>query len=165
MLFAARGRDREGRRMPGIASLLGALLLGAILIPTAAGAQQRPDSLMLLLPTAITEWSEGRIRGVSGLQLYGNFNEGPYVGRTRFQDGTGIGPHQHTNTTTITVLTGLFHLGIGAQVDSSAARTYPPGSFLVIPAGVAHYEWGEGETIIQLSGVGPLGFTRLTPDQ
>lgn len=33
----------------------------------------------------------------------------------------------------------------------------------VIPAGVPHYEWGEGETVIQLSGIGPLGFAEPTP--
>jgi len=149
--------------MPTTATLLAALLLGTFASAPAVHAQQRPDSVMLLFPAAITGWTEGRIRGVSGIELFGNFDEGPYVARTRFEDGRGIGPHQHTNTTTITVLTGLFHLGIGAQVDSSAVRTYPPGSFLVIPGGVPHYEWGEGETVIQLSGVGPLGFTRLTP--
>lgn len=160
MPYAAQCRYHEGPRAAG---LLVALLFGTLMVPASVDAQQRPDSVLLLLPTAITGWSEGRIRGVSGITLSGNFDEGPYVARTRFQDGTGIGPHQHTSTTTITVLTGLFHLGIGAQVDSSAVRTYPPGSFLVIPGGVPHYEWGEGETIIQLSGVGPLGFTRLTP--
>jgi quercetin dioxygenase-like cupin family protein len=145
--------------------LPGGLLLGTLLIPATVGAQQRPDSVMLLVPAAVTGWAEGRIRGVSGIELFGNFDEGPYVARTRFEDGTGIGPHQHTNTTTITVISGIFHLGIGGQVDSSAVRTYPPGSFLVIPGGVPHYEWGEGDTVIQLSGVGPLGFTRITPPQ
>ncbi len=61
------------------------------------------------------------------------------------------------------MLEGRFHLGIGTRVDSSAARVYPPGSFLVIPAGVPHYEWGEAETVIQLSGIGPLGYTRVAP--
>ncbi|HEX5818443.1 MAG TPA: subclass B3 metallo-beta-lactamase [Gemmatimonadales bacterium] len=128
------------------------------------GAQQRPDSVMLLAPAAMTGWREGGTRGVSGIDLYGDFDQpGPYVARTRFADGRGIGPHHHTNTTTITVLEGRFHLGIGTAVDSSAVRAYPPGSFLVIPAGVAHYEWGEGETVIQLSGTGPLGYAKSTP--
>ena len=144
--------------------LLGALLLGALLPATTLSAQQRPDSVTLLLPAAITAWQEGSLAGVSGIDLFGNYdNPGPYVARTRFADGRGIGPHRHANTTTITVLEGRFHLGIGSAVDSGATRAYPPGSFLVIPAGVPHYEWGEGETVIQISGNGPLGFTRPTP--
>jgi quercetin dioxygenase-like cupin family protein len=144
--------------------LLGALLLGA-LVPTAvASAQQRPDSMSLLAPTAIPAWSGGGTSGVSGVDLYGNLDDaGHYVARTRFAPGRGLGPHHHAHTTTITVLEGQLRLGIGSKVDSSAARAYPPGSFLVIPAGVPHFEWGEGETIIQLSGMGPLGYTRVAP--
>lgn len=143
---------------------LGALLLGTLVPVATARAQQPADAVTLLAPSAITGWSEGGTSGIAGIDLYGNLDStGHYVARTRFAPGRGIGPHHHASTTTITVLQGRLHLGIGAQVDSSAARAYPPGSFLVIPAGVPHFEWGEGETVIQLSGVGPLGYTRRAP--
>ena len=142
--------------------LLGVLLLGTLVPAATASAQQQQDSVMLLAPPAITGWREGGTSGVAGLDLVQSLaDSGHYVSRTRFAPGRGLGPHQHTRTTTITVLQGRFHLGIGSSVDSSAVRGYPPGSFLVIPAGVPHYEWGEGETVIQLSGVGPLGYTRI----
>jgi len=150
--------------MPRKVVLLGALLLGALVPTAAASAQERPDFVTLLAPPAITGWSEGGTSGIAGLDLYGNLDDpGHYIARTRFAPGRGLGPHHHARTTTITVLQGRLHLGIGTRVDSSAARAYPPGSFLVIPAGVPHFEWGEGETVIQLSGIGPLGFTRVTP--
>jgi Cupin domain len=146
---------------------LGLLLLGAVATPAPALAQQQPkDSLLLLESSAITGWREGKPGGVAGLQLLGSaWEPGPYVARTRFAPGRGLGPHSHAQATAITVLQGRFHLGIGEIVDSTKARGYPPGSFLVIPGGVPHYEWGEGETVIQLSGIGPLGYTDLAPDR
>ena len=142
------------------------VLLGALITAAPASAQHTRDSLIILQPEAMTGWQTGRTRGVEYLNLYRSpADSGPFVARTRFQPGRGLGPHYHARGTTITVIEGRFRLGIGEQVDSSTARAYPPGSFLVIPAGVAHFEWGEGETIIQLSGSGPLGFTRVAPSK
>jgi quercetin dioxygenase-like cupin family protein len=150
--------------MPTTLVLLGVLLLGALVPAATVSAQQRPDSVTLLAAPAITGWIGGGTSGVSGLDLFHSLDDSVhYVARTRFASGRGLGPHHHARTTTITVLEGRFRLGIGTRVDSSAARVYPPGSFLVIPAGVPHYEWGEGETVIQLSGIGPLGYTRDAP--
>jgi hypothetical protein len=149
--------------MPKTVVLLGVVLLGAFTPVATVGAQQHPDSVTLLPAPALTGWFEGGTSGVAGLDLFRSLDDsGHYVARTRFASGRGLGPHQHARTTTITVLQGRFHLGIGTQVDSSAARAYPPGSFLLIPAGVPQFEWGDGETVIQRSGIGPLGYTRST---
>jgi quercetin dioxygenase-like cupin family protein len=138
---------------------LGIVLLGTLTSAAPARAQEGADSLTLLPAPIVTGWFQGGVRGVSGLDLYRRFDApGFYVSRTRFADGRGLGPHRHERALTVTVLQGVFRLGIGERVDSSAARAYAVGSFLIIPAGVPHYEWGEGETVIQLGGEGPLGF-------
>ena len=125
-------------------------------------AQNPSDTMLAVLPSAITGWRSGRTPGVESVALYRSPPAaGPYVARTRFQPGAGLGPHYHDSTVTITVIGGRFRLGIGSAIDTSAARAYPLGSFLVLPAGTPHYEWGEGETVIQLSGNGPMGFTRI----
>jgi hypothetical protein len=136
-----------------------------LLLPAATRAQTPSDTLVTLVPP-LGGWVSGRmpVAGIEGLTLFGSAaTAGPYVVRTRFQDGAGIGPHYHDQTTTITVLAGTFHFGIGSTSDRSAARAYPPGSFIVLPARTPHFEWGEGETVIQLSGDGPLGNTPAAP--
>ncbi len=38
------------------------------------------------------------------------------------------------------------------------ATRYPPGSYVVIPAGAVHFAWAkEGEVVYQESGIGPTG--------
>jgi quercetin dioxygenase-like cupin family protein len=45
-------------------------------------------------------------------------------------------------------------LGEGAKFDSEKLKGYPPGSFIVIPAGIPHFvATKEGTVIIQLSGI------------
>jgi hypothetical protein len=144
--------------------LLATLL--AFFIASSAEAQ-RSDTLVVLSPDHMSSWMSGRtpIPGVEGLALYGTTSApGPYVVRTRFQDGAGIGPHYHDRTITITVISGVFHLGFGDIEDRALGRGYSPGSFIVIPPRMRHFEWGQGETIIQVGGLGPLVTTLLPAD-
>lgn len=135
----------------------------ALTIPAGIAAAQRPpDTLIALVSGTMTGWRPGSMTGVERLTLYNSpLTAGPYVVRSRFQSGLRIGPHYHDSTVTITVMSGVLHLGIGSATDTAAARVYPPGSFLVLPARTPHFEWFEGETVVQLSGTGPLGQTNM----
>jgi hypothetical protein len=137
----------------------------AFFIASSAEAQSS-DTLVVLSPPHMSGWMSGRtIPGVEGLALYGTTSApGPYVVRTRFQDGAGIGPHYHDRTITITVISGVFHLGFGDIENRALGRGYSPGSFIVIPPLTRHFEWGQGETIIQVGGLGPLVTTLLPAD-
>src|SRR5262249_52278264 len=42
-------------------------------------------------------------------------------------------------------------------------RAMPAGSFGTWPAGMRHYVWVEGETVIQLHGTGPWSLTYVNP--
>jgi hypothetical protein len=39
----------------------------------------------------------------------------------------------------------------------------PPASFVHLPAGMPHYAWVEGETIVQINGAGPFDVTYVDP--
>lgn len=54
------------------------------------------------------------------------------------------------------------------RCTTRAPTTYPPdglkaGGFLHLPKGTHHYEWTNDDTVIQLSGIGPVGMTYLDP--
>jgi hypothetical protein len=53
------------------------------------------------------------------------------------------------------VIEGTWYLGNGDRFDSAKLKGYPPGSFIVIPAGVPHFvAIKDGPVIVQVSGTG-----------
>jgi quercetin dioxygenase-like cupin family protein len=89
---------------------------------------------------------------------------GPFLVRLKFPDGYRIAPHTHPKTERVTVLSGTFHLGMGERFDAKAGRAMPAGSYGHWPAGMKHYAWAEGETVIQLHGEGPWTIQYVNPD-
>lgn len=89
--------------------------------------------------------------------------EGPFVMRIRLPDGFHIPPHTHPKTERVTVISGTFKLAMGEILERSAARSLPAGSFGFWPAGMKHAAWAEGETIIQLHGLGPWAINYVNP--
>ena len=56
----------------------------------------------------------------------------------------------------LTVMTGTLHVGMGEKIDRAAATALPAGSYSLMPKEMRHFVWAEGETVIQLHGVGPF---------
>jgi quercetin dioxygenase-like cupin family protein len=53
------------------------------------------------------------------------------------------------------VIDGTWYLGEGAKFDSMKLKGYPAGSFIVIPAGIAHFVAAkDGTVVVQLCGIG-----------
>jgi quercetin dioxygenase-like cupin family protein len=89
--------------------------------------------------------------------------EGPFVMRVRMPDGYRIPPHWHPKVERITVISGSFNLGMGEKFDQSATREMAAGTFGFWPAGMRHFVWTKGETVIQLHGIGPWVITYVNP--
>lgn len=84
-------------------------------------------------------------------------NKGYFVERSIFPAGYKSNPHTHPGNLNITVITGSFNLAINDNYDSpEKPLIYGPGSFVIIPAGVPHFEWFTEKTVMDISGVGPL---------
>ena len=62
--------------------------------------------------------------------------------------GTWDKPHSHSSTARIFVLKGGLKLGWGTAMDKAQAKTFPAGSFVVVPAGAVHFDGADEETII-----------------
>ena len=90
--------------------------------------------------------------------------EGPFVMRLKVPDKYRIPPHTHPKTERVTVIAGTFHLGMGAKFDEAATEALPAGTFGYWPAQMQHFAWAEGETILQLHGIGPWQINYVNPD-
>ena len=122
--------------------------------------------MRLYAPTAI-EWKDGPAAlpaGAKAALLEGDpTKEGPFVMRLQMPDGYHVPPHTHPKTERVTVISGAFYLATGEKLDRSDAKQLPAGSFGFWPAGMKHAAWAEGETVIQLHGIGPWQINYLNP--
>ena len=89
--------------------------------------------------------------------------EGFYTERLKLPDGYKIAPHTHPQTEHVTVISGTFNIGMGEKFDPSAGQAIPAGGYFFMPAGMKHFVWTTGETVIQTSGASPSGINYLDP--
>lgn len=83
--------------------------------------------------------------------LYGEPYNGPYALRMQRPDGHIEEPHRHESDETVSVTSGVIHIGVGDQLDRASTRAFRAGAHVVIPAGTPHYSWAEGEVIQDVS--------------
>jgi len=89
----------------------------------------------------------------------------PFTVRLRFPDGYKIPPHTHPKVERLTVISGTIHVGMGEKFEvDGKAHALPAGSLATMPAGMKHFAWAKGETILQLHGTGPWSIQYLNPD-
>jgi quercetin dioxygenase-like cupin family protein len=130
-------------------------------------AQETQSGDMRLYPPTTVEWKAGPAAlppGAKMAALEGDpTKEGPFVVRFQFPDGYHIAPHTHPKTERVTVISGALLLAVGEALDRSTAKKLPAGSFGYWPAGMKHTAWSEGETVIQLHGIGPWQINYVNP--
>src|SRR5437867_1580351 len=90
--------------------------------------------------------------------------DGPFVMRLKLPDGYRVPPHTHPKTERLTVISGTFYIGMGETFDPKVGREMPAGTFGYWRAGMKHFVWAKGETIIQLHGQGPWSLQYVNPE-
>jgi quercetin dioxygenase-like cupin family protein len=90
--------------------------------------------------------------------------EGPFVYRLKMPAGYKVPPHFHKASENVTVLTGVFYIGLGEKFDQGSGQELPVGGFVSVPPKHPHYAWaGPQETVVQVHGVGPTDLTFVNP--
>jgi len=134
--------------------------------PPSAPAKE-PHDISLYLPDAI-KWQEGPPSLPKGAQvalLEGDpGKEGAFVMRVKMPDGYRVPPHIHPKTERVTVISGTLNIGMGEKFDEKACKPMPAGTYGQWPAGMKHFAYVKGETVLQLHGVGPWSIQYLNPD-
>lgn len=96
------------------------------------------------------------LSGAQMMVLHGDINKaGPYTIRLRFPAGYRLPLHWHDNEVNFTVISGILHIGIAPNFDSSNSKEIGAMSFATIPAKMKHTIWTDIETIVQVHGLGP----------
>ncbi len=120
-----------------------------------------------LYPADKIGWKAGPLSlppGASIAVLEGDpAKEGPFVFRVKVPDGYRIPPHTHPKTERVTVIAGTFNIGMGDAFDAEKTQAMPTGTYGNWPAGMHHFVWTKGETIVQFHGDGPWTINYLNP--
>jgi quercetin dioxygenase-like cupin family protein len=127
---------------------------------------QAPGSVVKL-PSEI-EFKSPTGTGSQTAVLFGDPSKpGVYVTRVKIPAGGKNMPHWHPDEVrTVTVLSGTFYFGTGERWDESKMKAYPAGTFFSEPPRTPHYTWAkDGEVVIQITGIGPSGTTRIEQTQ
>jgi anti-sigma factor ChrR (cupin superfamily) len=88
----------------------------------------------------------------------------PYVIRLKMPTNYKIPAHYHPVAESVTVISGEFSVGMGDKLDPRKGMALHPGGFTYAPAGMHHYGWTTGETVVQIDGNGPFGIVYINPD-
>jgi quercetin dioxygenase-like cupin family protein len=151
-------------------------VIGAISIAAVASAQQEPSQTAttavattehkVFLPGAL-QWGEvppGLPAGGKMTVLDGDPTKpGSFTVRLKAPAGYKVMPHTHPTTERVTVISGNARIGMGEKFDEKAAQKMGPGAFAVLPAGMAHFAFSSGETVIQIQSEGPFEIKYVNP--
>ena len=146
----------------------GPLVNSAVLRGEPPADAHKEGAAIGLFPADKLKWKEGPPslpRGAMIAVLEGDpSKEGPFVFRIKLPDGYRIPPHTHPKTERVTVLSGTFNIGMGNKFDEKSAKAMPPGTYGHWAAGMEHFVWTKGETILQFHGMGPWSIQYVNPE-
>jgi quercetin dioxygenase-like cupin family protein len=131
-----------------------ALLCSVVAVPAIA---QSPRS------AAAVKWGPGPAFLPAGARLavlQGDPGKaGAFTIRLRLPNHYRVGPHFHPTDEQITVLTGVFLVGMGDTSRVSKAQRLTAGGFSTVPADAHHFAATRAPTILQIHGEGPFVIT------
>ncbi|HLB08148.1 MAG TPA: cupin domain-containing protein [Gemmatimonadaceae bacterium] len=88
---------------------------------------------------------------------------GQFTVRLKMPSGYRIPPHTHPTDENVTVISGIFLVGMGDKFDEKNMMTLHAGGFVTAPAQGAHFAEAQGPTVVQVHAVGPFALTYVNP--
>jgi hypothetical protein len=123
-----------------------------------ADANAAPPSQGWTLKTI--PWKAAAPNGTRDATLEGSETaEGQYTYAFSIPGGFWDSPHSHGATARVFVAKGVLMIGYGEQFDRSKLKSYPAGSYVVVPAGTVHFDGSDVDTVIIGTSVGPFPTT------
>jgi quercetin dioxygenase-like cupin family protein len=155
-------------RFPAALAAAGLIALGLATHSDSRAESKKDSAEMAVLKPTDLKWQEAPPslpKGAMIAVLEGDpTKEGEFVMRAKLPDGYRVPPHTHPKTERVTVISGEFYIGMGEKFDEKAAKLMPAGSYGHWPAGMKHFAWVKGETVIQVHGTGPWSIQYVNPE-
>jgi anti-sigma factor ChrR (cupin superfamily) len=141
-----------------------ALLFLTMCLAAPLYSQTTPDPSRMIVKAAELKWTP-LIKGCDLAAVQGNpdADGSNFVIRLRCTAGTQIPAHWHPTDENVTVMKGIFQVGMGDKFDQSKLLTMSVGSFASMPKEMRHYAFSKTDTIVQVHGVGPFKVIWVNP--
>src|SRR5919109_103566 len=145
--------SRQRRQLMQIAKMITYValvltLIGGFLVGVAQAAGDKADHIMVT-PDAV-QWGDAPPSVPAGAKwavLEGDPPQaGPFTFRVKVPAGFKMPPHTHPNIEHVTVLSGVFHFGMGKELDETKVKPMPAGSYVIVPTDSPHYFVTKEET-------------------
>ena len=149
-------------RIRSVSSFGLAILVGTTI--TIGQSATRPSGVHSVIAPADVKWRPLR-PGAEIAVVSGNPDAvgEPFVMRMRYTGSVRVPPHWHPTDEHITVLSGMFLLGMGDKADETAAAPLTAGGYAMMPAKMPHFAWSKGDTVVQIHGLGPFVINYVNP--
>src|SRR5207248_1442206 len=139
----------------------------AVALGTALTSSAHADDMHKILKPDAIQWGPTPPQLPKGAQVavvYGDpGKDGLYIILAKMPNGYAIPAHWHNQAENVTVLSGTFNVGMGDKLDKTKGEALGAGSFFSTGSKMRHYAWSTGETVIQVSGMGPFDITYVDP--
>jgi len=142
------------------------LLAAMIVCGAGVYSQDKPDAAAShkIVRSADLKWAP-LIKGCDLAPVLGDpaADGAEFVLRIRCVDGAKIPAHWHPTDENVTVLKGMFLLGMGEKFDETKLTTMNVGNFVSLPKEMRHFAQSKGESIVQVNGLGPFKVNWVNP--
>lgn len=87
---------------------------------------------------------------------------GPFAMRLKAPDGYKVPPHWHTRDEELTIISGTLVLHMGDTMTAEP-HNLDAGAYHFLPGKMHHAAEAKGETVVQITGMGPFDIHYLNP--
>lgn len=141
------------------------IAVAAALVVLLGAASAEPDHHRTVMARDL-KWTDvpSLPAGAKAAVIEGPMNEAvPFTVRLKFPAHYRIPAHLHPEVERVTVLSGVFHMGLGDQLDMAKSTPLAAGDMMIMLPNTRHFAWTQEETVVQLHGKGPWGITYVNP--
>ena len=150
-------------RIVGAGSLVAIALVSIYPMSISLGAVapvDEPLPMQRLTASEIAAMAAAKPPGNTGVQMTNLIGDptkpGLYTVRVAIAAHTQARPHTHRDNRSVTVMSGTWHMGYGAQFDIKALKDLPAGSVYTEPGGQPHFAQSTDEPVVLwVTGYGP----------
>jgi quercetin dioxygenase-like cupin family protein len=146
--------------------LIGAvvLLTGAVASSQTATPTQPTHAAHHVVSAKAINWGAAPLPGAQLVVLHGDPGKaGEFVIRIKLPSDAKVPPHWHPTDEHLTVISGTFLIGQGEKFDAAAVKPMVAGDYGFMPKEMRHFALTKGETIVQVSGMGPFVINYVNP--
>jgi hypothetical protein len=144
-------------------------LVGAAIVALGVAIGVAPivgQATHIVVPVDKVQWGPAAVLppGAQMAVLEGNPSQkGAITLRLKFPANYDVPAHWHSMTERVTVLSGMFNVGMGDKLDRKATMALEPGGFVSLPGKMHHFAWTSAPTIVQINLEGPFDLFYVNP--